>query len=154
MSSNGNHHSHSWPTRVVGAVVLISVLGVTSAQAQTADRIAETCHGSEIITTVGKGPTCKPFAVDFSADLKGGYVCYGDCKPAQTFSIKTGQTNNPIVLSDVNSPSQSRSITFDRRTSTLVDHQVINLLVNIKREAVASCRPMAYRQPAIARVRS
>jgi hypothetical protein len=127
---------------------------VSAAQAQAPDRIAETCHGSEIITTVGKGPTRAPFAVDFSADLKSGYVCYGDCKPAKTFAIKTGQISNPIVLAAVNGPSQSRSITFDRRTSTLVDRQVIKLLGSIKREAVASCRPMAYRQPAIARVRS
>lgn len=140
--------------RRVGAgpliVALTAVLAAAPASAQR--RFAETCQGSEVITATSVPPTRKPFALTFSADLDTGYVCYGACTPAETFAIRTSQTN-PITLADVHSQPQDRLVTFDRTTSTLVDRQTIRLLGVVKRDARATCRPSAFHEPPIARIK-
>ncbi len=142
--------NRSLPARHTAAAAIAAALLGAASPVAAQDRVAEICRGTE--TTEAGGKISRSlYAVDFSADLKAGYVCYNRCTAAETFAIHTGQTN-PITLADVDSPTQVRSTKFDRRTSLLIDHQVIRVLGEVRRNATATCRPTTYRQPTVARV--
>lgn len=121
----------------------LAILGSTSAYGQ--DRFGERCRGTETIR-VGTGmPKVVPYALTFSVDLASGYYCYAQCKPEQTYAIGD-RVSDPIKLADFRG-SQSRLMTFDRKTAILTDHQNIRILGNMERSAKATCRPAAFHSP-------
>ena len=121
----------------------LATLGSTSAYGQ--DQFGERCSGTETIQVGAGAPKIVPYALKFSADLAAGYYCYAQCKSDQTYAI-SDRASNPIKLADVRG-SQSRLMTFDRRTAILTDHQNIRLLKNTKRSAKATCRAAAFHKP-------
>ena len=124
--------------------VALAILGSTSAYGQ--DHIGESCSGTETIQVDANEPKIVPYTLTFSADLATGYYCYAECKPEQTFAIKDA-TSDPIKLADLHVSSQTRSITFDRRTAILTDHQIIRLLGTTTRNAKATCRAGPFHKP-------
>ncbi|MEG8057459.1 MULTISPECIES: hypothetical protein [Sphingomonas] len=127
----------------IGAITL-AILGSTAAFGQA--RIGERCNGTETIRAGGNAPRVVPYTLTFSADLAAGYYCYAACGPEQTYAI-SDRASDPIKLADVRESSQTRLMTFDRRTAMLVDHQVIRLLGSVTRSATARCRAAPFHAP-------
>ncbi|MES3154855.1 hypothetical protein [Sphingomonas faeni] len=122
----------------------LAILGSTSAQGQA--RIGERCSGTETIRVGDAAPQIVPYALTFSADLATGYYCYAACRAEQTYAI-SDRASDPIRLADIHGGNQTRLMTFDRRTATLVDHQVIRLLGSTTRSATATCRAAPFHAP-------
>ncbi|MHA6721095.1 hypothetical protein ACX40Y_16810 [Sphingomonas sp. RS6] len=119
-----------------------------------ADRIGETCTGTETVRVGNRRAQLVPYTLDFSADLKAQSWCYGGCGPHQTFAIARSD-DSAVQLADVNAASiepgdQRRSIRFDRRSNTLTDDQSMDLgrMGSIIRHATARCRASAFHAPA------
>ncbi len=117
-----------------------------SAQPIPPDRIAERCNGLETIKVGAQPAKTAPYSLVFSADLSAGYYCYAECRQAQSFAIGDAKSN-PIKIADLHTPQQTRLIRFDRNSSTLTDHQVIDLLGRVERNATATCHPAPFHEP-------
>lgn len=123
---------------------VLATLSATSSYGQ--DQFAERCTGTETVQVGHHAPRAVPYTLSFSADLSAGYYCYAACRPEQTYRIKDG-ISNPIKLADLDTGSQTRDISFDRRTGILTDRQVLKVLNPIRRDAKAICRPAVFRKP-------
>jgi len=128
----------------------VAVLALGATPAMAADRIAETCSGSEMVQIGSQPARMLPYSVSFSADLATGYVCYGECKPEHTYRIADARAD-PIKLADLNIPGQQvHLITFDPKTSRLTDRMEVDLLhVKTTRLASVSCEASAFSEPPV-----
>lgn len=122
----------------------LAALGSTSASAQ--DQFAESCTGTETVQFDTNAPMVVPYTITFSADLAAGYYCYAECSPQQTYPIKD-RASYPIKLADTQTPEQDRLITFDRKTATLTDYQIIRVVGTTIRNAKATCLTAAFHKP-------
>jgi len=135
--------------------ILVSALALmTTTSAVAADKIGETCSGTETVQVGTQPPKTARYALTFSANLKTKSYCYDTCRRDQTYAI-SDVASDPIKLADLDADdgqagSQKRLITFDRRSGTLTDSQVIQLgaLGKAVRHATAKCHPSAFHQPA------
>jgi len=137
-----------WSPGYKGIAGLMTLCLAGAASGRPHQQFAETCQGQEVVTATHAAPITRPFTARFSADLTAGVVCYNQCTAIDTFRFKPGQSG-VIRLAEVSSPTQDRLTTFDLKTARLEDHQVLRVLGVITREARASCRPAAYRQPVL-----
>jgi hypothetical protein len=135
--------------------VLASALALAWAtSAAAADRMGETCSGTETVQVGTQPPKTEPYALTFSADLTTKSYCYDTCGPDQTYAISDA-ASDPIRLADFDADdgqegSQTRLIEFDRRSGTLTDDQSMNLgfLGKVVRHATARCSASTFHQPA------
>ena len=126
------------------AVFALALFGPNAVYGQ--DQLGETCNGTETVSINGGASKVHPYTLDFSVDLATGYYCYAECKPDQTYAIKN-RNSDPIKLGDTNGGPYERLITFDRKTSTLTDHQIIKLVGRIETVYSATCRTSTFHEP-------
>lgn len=128
------------------ALFFIALMLPISASAASPDKFAETCVGTEMILAENVPPKTVPYSITFSVDLASGYYCYAECKPQQTYKI-SDPASNPIKLADVRGGPWIRLMTFDRKSETLTDHQVTNVLTRVEGLSKATCRAATFQQP-------
>jgi hypothetical protein len=125
----------------------LALLAATAAHAT--DDIGEACTGTETLKIGTQPERTVPYALTFSADLTAGSYCYGKCGPDQTYPIASS-ASDPIKLADLDKGGQVRHITFDRRSSVLIDEQRYDagLIGPIVRNASAVCKAAPFHEPA------
>lgn len=131
--------------RCIAGFSVLMLIGSTSAYG--ADKIGESCSGTEAVQIGAQAPKIVPYSLVFSADLTAGSYCYDKCGPDQTYAISSS-TADSIKLADMDGGGQKRLIVFDRRSAELTDYQVINVLERVVRNAKATCVAAAFREPA------
>lgn len=129
--------------------ILASALAlVGSPPAYAADKIGESCSGTETVQIGSQAPQTVPYAITFSADLAAKAYCYDKCGPDQTYAI-SDSTPALVKLADLDRGSQKRRMTFDRRSARLTDYQAFDAgLGPVVRNATATCRAAPFHEPA------
>lgn len=127
-------------------LVLIAALAITDAPAPSG-RIAESYSDTETVQVGAQPARTLPYALTFSADLKGRAYCYDACGKDQTYPI-SDPASQPIKLADLDREGQVRRITFDPGSSTLRDYQEFDAgSGKVTRRASATCKPAPFHAP-------
>lgn len=123
-------------------------LVLTAAAPPSATRIGLVCSGPETVRSGQGAPTQARYDLTLSIDLDRKLYCYGACGREQSFAMKDA-ASMPLKLADVETPSQSRHLLFDRASMMLSDDQRISLaaLPAVERHARISCQPAPFHEP-------
>jgi len=129
---------------IASAFVLVSV---GSAPVLAADKVSESCAGTETVQVGAQPPKTLPYLLNFSADLSSRLYCYDKCVREQTYKISDAGSN-PIKLADVDGAGQTRRLVYNRSTSVLTDYQIIATgPMRIVRNASATCKAAKFQEP-------
>lgn len=128
--------------------IFVSALALTgSTSAFAADKLGESCAGTETVQVGSQAAKTTPYTIAFSADLEANSYCYDKCGSDQTYAISES-SSDVIQLANLHRGGQERVLTFDRRTATLSDFQSFDAgLGRVIRRASAQCRAAAYHEP-------
>lgn len=121
---------------------------IAATPTHAADRIGETCSGTETVRVGVEAPRSFPYSITFSADLARKTYCYGDCRPDHTYPI-ADSTSVPIKLANLDSDGQKRMLLFDPRSGALTDDQKFHALDWVTRKARATCKAAPFHEPAV-----
>lgn len=130
-------------------IIFVSALALAgSTSASAADKLGESCTGTETVQVGSQAAKTTPYIIAFSVDLEAKSYCYDKCGSDQTYAV-SDSSSNPIQLANLHDGGQERVLTFDRRTATLSDFQSFDPgLGRVVRRASAQCRTAAFHEPA------